>query len=105
MDVLATQVKPEAPEFAENQRAMESLVAKLRHRLDRVRQGGGEAAVAKHKARGKLLARDRIERLPDPAAPFLELAPPAAWGLFQSEIPAAGLVTPISLSHVAQATV
>jgi 3-methylcrotonyl-CoA carboxylase beta subunit len=55
--------------------------------------GGGEAARAKHVARGKLLPRDRVEMLLDPGAPFLELSPLAAWGMYDDESPGAGIIT------------
>ena len=54
---------------------MRELVDDLRSRLARVRQGGSESARRKHTDRGKLLARDRVDRLLDPGSPFLELAP------------------------------
>jgi len=52
---------------------MRSLVAQLRERLSQVRLGGSEAAREKHTGRGKLLVRDRVDRLLDPGSPFLEL--------------------------------
>ena len=61
--------------------------------LDQARAGGGEAAVKRHRKRGKLLARERIERLVDPGGAFLELAPLAAHGLYDGEAPGAGIVT------------
>ena len=64
-------------------------------RLAEVRLGGSEAARAKHTGRGKLLVRDRIDRLLDPGSPFLEVAPLAAYDLYGSElaVPSAGIVT------------
>ncbi|MFN0153293.1 MAG: carboxyl transferase domain-containing protein, partial [Gaiella sp.] len=69
------------------------LIADLEARLERVRAGGGAAAVERHLSRGKLLARERIDRLCDQGAPFLELSPLAAEGLYGGEAPAAGIVT------------
>ena len=60
-----------------------------------VQAGGGSAAVERHRARGKLLARERIDRLCDPDTPFLELSALAAWDLYDGEAPAAGIVTGI----------
>jgi 3-methylcrotonyl-CoA carboxylase beta subunit len=97
MDVLSTHVQPQSPEFQENSASMQALVAELRERLRQVRQGGGEAARAKHTARGKLFVRDRIELLLDPAAPFLELSPLAAWEMYGGEVPAAGIITGIGV--------
>ena len=75
------------------------LIADLEARLERVRAGGGERAVERHHARGKLLARERIERLCDPGAPFLELSPLAAEELYDGAAPAAGIVTGVGVVH------
>ncbi len=75
--------------------AMHDLVDELRARLAVVRVGGSEAARAKHTGRGKLLVRDRVDRLLDPGSPFLELSPLAAYGLYDDAVPSAGLVTGI----------
>jgi 3-methylcrotonyl-CoA carboxylase beta subunit len=69
------------------------LVAELRGRLAVVRQGGSDAARKKHVDRGKLLARDRVDRLLDPGSPFLELSPLAATGMYDDAVPSAGIVT------------
>jgi 3-methylcrotonyl-CoA carboxylase beta subunit len=72
---------------------MKGLAAELRERLAAVRQGGPQRARDRHLARGKLLVRDRVDRLLDPGAPFLELSPLAATGMYDHEVPAAGIVT------------
>src|SRR5690606_18988413 len=69
------------------------LIADLNARLERVRAGGGQKARERHAARGKLFVRDRGERLCDPGAPFLELSPLAAEGLYGGAAPGAGIVT------------
>jgi len=74
---------------------MRELVEELRDRLAVVRLGGSEAARARHTARGKLLVRDRVDRLLDPGSPFLELSPLAAHGMYDDEVPSAGIVTGI----------
>lgn len=79
---------------------MRDLVDDLRARLALVRQGGSESARAKHTGRGKLLVRDRVDRLLDPGSPFLELSPLAATGMYgnagqDNAVPAAGVVTGI----------
>jgi 3-methylcrotonyl-CoA carboxylase beta subunit len=74
---------------------MRALVDQLRARLATVREGGSESARAKHLGRGKLLARDRIDRLLDPGSPFLELSPLAATGMYDDAVPSAGIVTGI----------
>jgi 3-methylcrotonyl-CoA carboxylase beta subunit len=72
---------------------LRGLVDELRARLSVVRQGGSEAARAKHTARGKLLVRDRVDRLLDPGSPLLELSPLAGFGLYDDAVPSAGVVT------------
>src|SRR6478609_1029866 len=72
---------------------MRELVDDLRSRLARVRQGGSESARKKHTDRGKLLVRDRVDRLLDPGSPFLELSPLAATGMYDDAVPSAGIVT------------
>lgn len=76
---------------------MRDLVDDLRQRLALVRLGGSESARAKHTGRGKLLVRDRVDRLLDPGSPFLELSPLAATGMYGGDnaVPAAGIVTGI----------
>jgi 3-methylcrotonyl-CoA carboxylase beta subunit len=74
---------------------MRALVDELHARQARVARGGGEAARAKHVGRGKLLPRDRVEMLLDPGAPFLELSPLAAYGMYGDESPGAGIITGI----------
>src|SRR5687767_5568323 len=79
---------------------MKALVDELRSRVAAARQGGSESARAKHLERGKLLARDRVDRLLDPGSPFLELSPLAATGMYSPEggpdaVPSAGIVTGI----------
>ncbi len=78
---------------------MRDLVTQLRERLAVVRQGGSQSARAKHTARGKLLVRDRVDRLLDPGSPFLELGALAAYGMYAASeeyaVPSAGIVTGI----------
>src|SRR5947209_14967701 len=74
---------------------MQRLVAELRERLAKARLGGPERARERHVAAGKLLPRDRVERLLDPGTAFLELSPLAAYGLYDGDAPAAGIITGI----------
>ncbi|MGZ4256504.1 MAG: carboxyl transferase domain-containing protein [Gaiellaceae bacterium] len=76
---------------------MEELVAELRERTAQVARGGGEKALEKHRSRGKLTARERIDRLLDPDTAFLELSALAAWELYDGQAPAAGIVTGIGV--------
>ncbi len=82
-------------EFRENAAWMRGLVEELREREAVVRDGGGQRSVDRHHSRGKLLARERIERMLDPDSPFLELSPLAANGMYGDEAPGAGIVTGI----------
>ena len=93
MPTLDTALDARSPEFRANAAAMAALVADLRERVDQVRQGGGEAARARHLARGKLLPRDRVRALIDPLSPFLEVGQLAASGMYGGEVPSAGLIT------------
>src|SRR6186997_3485033 len=72
---------------------MEELVAELRERTALVARGGGEASMERHRSRGKLPARERIDLLVDPDTAFLELSPLAAWELYEGQAPSAGIVT------------
>ena len=76
---------------------MEELVAELRERTAQVARGGGEKALERHRSRGKLTARERIDRLVDPDTAFLELIALAAWGMYDGEAPGAGIVTGIGV--------
>jgi len=78
--VLADRVDTDAPEFAARRDALLDLLGEIDAQLALARGGGGEKYVERHRQRGKLLARERIELLLDPDSPFLELSPLAAWG-------------------------
>ena len=100
MPVLTSKLSPRSEEFKANAAAMRVLVDDLKAQLMRVVQGGGEAARAKHLARGKLLPRDRVEMLLDPDTPFLEVAPLAALRMYpeaggRDAAPGAGLIAGI----------
>jgi len=95
MSVLRTSIAAESDEFRANARAMGQLVEELRREVALVALGGGEKAQARHTERGKLLPRERIDRLLDPGSPFLEFSQLAAWGMYGGEIPAAGIITGI----------
>src|SRR5262249_51469363 len=95
MSAIKSAIDVRSREFGANAAAMQTLVENLRGKLAEVAQGGSEASRARHKSRGKLLARERIDLLIDPGTPFLELSPLAAHGLYDGEVPAASLVTGI----------
>jgi len=95
MPVIETQINPRSQAFVDNAAAMQALVDDLREKLRQTAQGGSESARAKHLSRGKLLPRDRVERLLDPGTPFLELSPLAAHDVYDNDAPGAGLITGI----------
>jgi 3-methylcrotonyl-CoA carboxylase beta subunit len=95
MPPLPTTVDTRSAEFSENAGRMRSLVEDLRAQANRVREGGGKAARERHLSRGKLLPRDRIRALIDTASPFLEIGQLAAHGLYNNEVPSAGIITGI----------
>jgi acetyl-CoA carboxylase carboxyltransferase component len=95
VSVIQSRVDPSSPEFQANREHNLALVADLRARLTQVKLGGGAEAVKRHLARGKLLARERVDRLIDPDTPFLELSPLAANGMYDDGAPSAGIVTGI----------
>jgi 3-methylcrotonyl-CoA carboxylase beta subunit len=97
MPVLESQLKPRSAEFQANVAAMRLLVQDLNAQIAKAALGGGDAARAKHTARGKLLPRERIQMLLDPGTPFLELSPLAAMGLYRDRdgsdsAPSAGVI-------------
>ena len=97
MAVLSSEVERGSEAFARRRELMDRLVAELRERTAEVARGGGERAVERHRSRGKLTARERIDRLVDPGGSFLELNALAAWELYDSQAPSAGIVTGIGV--------
>ncbi|QSI77333.1 carboxyl transferase domain-containing protein [Niveibacterium microcysteis] len=95
MTVLHSQLNPRDANFQANAEAMRKVVDDLRAKLAQVAQGGSADARDKHRARGKLLARERIEALLDPGTPFLELSPMAAWGMYGGDVASGGVVAGI----------
>ena len=95
MAILHTQINTRSPEFAANSAAMREQVNNLRALLGRISEGGGVAAQQRHSARGKLLARERINALLDPGSAFLELSALAAFEVYGEDVPAAGVVAGI----------
>ncbi|WP_313740235.1 carboxyl transferase domain-containing protein [Pseudomonas sp.] len=93
--ILKTQLNAHSPEFARNRQAMLAQVEALHALLAQVSQGGGAQAQTRHTARGKLLPRERIDRLLDPGSPFLEIGQLAAYQVYDEDVPAAGLVAGI----------
>jgi acetyl-CoA carboxylase carboxyltransferase component len=96
MALLETAVRHDEV-FEHRRERMEGLVAELRERTAQVARGGGDKATERHRSRGKMTARERIDRLVDPGGAFLELNALAAWELYDGAAPAAGIVTGIGV--------
>jgi 3-methylcrotonyl-CoA carboxylase beta subunit len=90
---LHSSIDPSSQDFAQNAEAMRTLVADLREKLSQVAGGGGEASRDRHTARGKMLARERVDLLVDPGTAFLELSPLAAYGLYGGDVHSASVIT------------
>ncbi|MFN2628827.1 MAG: carboxyl transferase domain-containing protein [Gaiellaceae bacterium] len=97
MAILTSQVERASETFQRRHDRMASLVAELRARTALVARGGGDRALERHRRRGKLTARERIDRLLDPDTAFLELNALAAWKLYDGAAPGAGIVTGVGI--------
>ncbi len=95
MALIETAVDTRSAEYRRNCEAMTEQVVDLRRVASRIREGGGEAARARHAGRGKLPARERIDALIDPLSPFLEIGQFAAYGMYDDEVPCAGIIAGI----------
>jgi len=92
---LISKINPDSETFRANRVAMEDLVTDLREKVAKISLGGSERSRERHLSRGKLLPRERVERLLDPGTPFLELSQMAAFGMYDDQVPSAGLITGI----------
>ncbi|MFT5692860.1 MAG: 3-methylcrotonyl-CoA carboxylase beta subunit [Oceanicoccus sp.] len=95
MTILKTTATPRSEDFLENFGKMQEQVEDLHSKLEVIKLGGGEKYQKRHKDRGKLLARERINALLDPGSPFLELSQLAAYKVYDEEVNAAGIITGI----------
>ena len=93
MDTLETHLDTAGDAYRSNAERMRGLVEELRERLSAASEGGGERYLERHRAQGKMPARERISGLLDPGTPFLELSPLAAGGMYGDEAPGAGIIT------------
>src|SRR6202521_3116269 len=93
MQTIETHIDKNSATFKANRERMRQLVSELRARIAVAREGGGPKYVQRHRERGKLPVRERIERLIDPESVFLELSPLAALGVYEDDTPGAGIVT------------
>ncbi len=99
MERIESRLNTSSDEFKRNRAVMEESVKRLRAEIDRVREGGPEHARKRHVERGKLLPRERVIKLLDPASPFLELSPLAAHDMYDGESPGASIITGIGRIH------
>ncbi len=95
--LMTSRVDASSDEFARNVAAHTALVDDLRAEMARAALGGPEASRRRHVERGKLLPRDRVDALLDPGSPFLELSPLAAKGMYDDQIPGAGIITGVGV--------
>lgn len=96
MAIITSKIDLNSDSYRQNKVYLESQVADLNSKVEELLLGGGYKAQEKHKAKGKLLPRERIEKLIDPGSPFLELSQLAAYGLYDSNIAAGGIITGIA---------
>lgn len=94
---FATATTKSSTEFRANEKSMRSFVDEWRGRLETVKLGGGREAIDRHKSRGKLTARERVQALLDKGSSFLEFSTFAAWGMYENAAPAAGVITGIGV--------
>jgi 3-methylcrotonyl-CoA carboxylase beta subunit len=97
MQELTSEIDVTGNQFLENRAHMEVLVSQWRQRSDEAKLGGGDVAIQRHKSRGKLTARERIEKLVDPGSAFLEFSTLAAYGMYGNKAPAAGVITGVGV--------
>lgn len=95
MAQLTSKTNTRSQEFVQNAESMQLLVDTLQQNLSKIQDGGGEKSVTRHRSRGKLYVRDRIEKLIDPGSAFLELSQFAAWECYDDYVPSAGIVAGI----------
>lgn len=95
MTQISSLLNTNSPEFKTNQASMNTLVNQLQDDVTQIALGGGDNARARHLAHGKLLPRERLQRLLDPGSAFLELSQLAGYGVYEDDVPAAGLITGI----------
>jgi 3-methylcrotonyl-CoA carboxylase beta subunit len=95
MPIIESKINTRSADFEANANALQNLVVDLREKLTTLAAGGGEAARAKHTARGKLLPRERVQRLLDAGSPFLEIAGLAGYGMYNNDAPCGGVIAGI----------
>jgi acetyl-CoA carboxylase carboxyltransferase component len=96
---IESKVDTSSAEFKANRESLQKAVTVLRERLSRIKEGGPEKARVRHTDRGKMLVRERLDKLFDKNTPFLELSPLAAWDMYDNEAPSAGMITGVGVVH------
>jgi acetyl-CoA carboxylase carboxyltransferase component len=96
---IESKIKSDSSDYLQNREEFLKLLDSYRNNLALIRQGGPAQVVARHKERGKLLARERIDLLVDRNTPFIELSALAAFGMYDNGFPAAGIITGIGVIH------
>jgi len=94
---IESKIDPNSQDFKSNKTQFLKILEEYRGILQQVRHGAPPKAIERHKQRGKLLARERIDLLIDPNTPFLELSPLAAYGEYENQFPSAGIITGIGV--------
>ena len=102
MKIVGSHLDTSSPEYSTNLSFHQGLKSELSERLNKIKQGGSLKAVEKHESRGKFLARTRIEKIIDDGSEFIELSALAAFEVYESNVPAAGVITGIGTVHGVQ---
>ena len=105
MTILKSTINPQSKDFQANQEAMSILVADLEQQIRTQQKGGSDKAIERHRSHGKLLPRERVEKLLDPGTPFLEFSPLAGHDVYDEPVPAAGIITGIGNIHGQQCVI
>ncbi|PKB68875.1 MAG: methylcrotonoyl-CoA carboxylase [SAR202 cluster bacterium Io17-Chloro-G4] len=105
MEAIDSKIQTQDPEFLGNQSHMRTLVTELTDNLGKIRERDDTDSVKLHRSRGKLLVRERIQKLLDPATPFLEFSTLAGWGMYDDDSPGGGIVTGIGSIHGKQVVI
>ena len=98
-EVLDGKLNDKTPQYAENIKSLQDIITDLQKVTVKTMEGGGESAVAKHRSRGKLLARERIDLLVDPGSPFLELSALAGHDMYDGNVSSGGIITGVGRVH------
>ncbi len=105
METIVSKIHTQDAEFQSNQSSMRSVVSELADNLRKIRDRDETDAAALHRSRGKLMVRERIQRVLDPGSPFLEFSTLASWGMYEDENPGGGIITGIGSIHGKQVVI